>query len=154
VTWLGPFALCAVGIGIAVYGLYRRELLSDAMAWPVTAGVISDSRIEEYQSHDRQDDVPMRMYRPVVAFDYVVGGREFRSRRFPHADVSVSVRAGAEALLEGYPKGKAVQVHVDPADHTQAVIDPALGRRWSYAWIAFGAVLAVSGVAWYWTRVA
>lgn len=78
-------------------------------------------------------------YRPSVRFEYLIGG-------VPHQSDHVHVFRGsggrhqAEVTLLGYSPGQQVEVHVNPSDPTQAVLDPKAEILWPIVFfgISFG----------------
>ena len=144
-----PSIVALAGAGTALYGMYRREGFSEAMRWPVADGTVSESRVEEFVEPARgADDRPSTMFRPVVAIDYSVGGKEYRTRRFAHSEVAVSWQSGARDLLAHFPKGAKVVVHVNPANHADAIVAPETARGWTGILIAGGTLIALGAVIW------
>jgi ribosomal protein L21E len=144
-----PSIVALAGAGTAMYGMYRREGFSEAMQWPVAEGTVSDSRVEEFVEPARgADDRPSTMFRPVVAIDYTVGGREYRTRRFAHSEVAMSWESGARDLLEHYPKGARVVVRVNPSNHADAIVAPETARGWTGLVIGGGTLVAIGALIW------
>src|SRR5688572_30779916 len=129
---MAPLVAIAGGLFGTVYGIYRRDQLATALTWPVTEGTISEARVEEFEdTRHHNDRGPTTMYRPVVAVDYRVQEKEYRTRQFGHAGVALSWQSGAESLLRRYPKGTKVTVHVNPDRHADAIVDPQIALRWA-----------------------
>ena len=105
--------------------LANRLLARRASAWPVVAGRIATSGVEAYQTSANIQ--PGTLFRPVVEYAYTVQGREFRSRRIDFGAVVGSSQAIAARTAAAYPVGLQVQVHCDPENPSEAVLQTSAG---------------------------
>jgi hypothetical protein len=131
-------AVGAIGVATSVFELIDARASRD---WPRALGRIGRSRVEEIA------DAEGVRYRPDVLFRYTVDGRELSATRVRFGPI---VRTGwrwvAERELRRYPNGRDVTIAYDPADPSQAVLEPgATGGAWRGI-ITFGVVTAL-GIA-------
>jgi len=140
-----PVMLCAIGFGLLVLLFfigYRRSLMR-ANAWPVVPGRVTVSRVEERRSTD--SGPRHRSYEAIVEYRYEVGGLSFSSRQIALGLRVSGSRAGADAIIARYPVGAKVDVHLDPANPSQAALENPTGRSWMLLVVA----LACFGIALY-----
>ena len=123
-----------------------RRQAAQAAAWPVVRGSIVSSKVESFRDSGTRRARGSTLYRAVVEYAYEVDGRPYRGTRVGFgAVVSSSFKAPAEARAERYVPGAPVDVHVDPADPNNAVLDLTIAWNWALPLIA----LALFGVAAY-----
>ncbi len=101
-----------------------RDKAAASTAWPTADGRITRSELERVREEGRT------MYSVDVAYDYAVAGEAFSGERVWFGDDfrSSSITTWRR-LVDRYPVGTAVQVHYDPADPGDSVLEP--GATWS-----------------------
>ena len=102
-----------------------RRLARQAASWPQVEGRVVRSETESFLSRSGQTHGPrVRLYEPVIEYAYRVEGREYHSAQLSFGgELASGNRAGADETVARYPVGSAVQVHYDPQNPSQAVID-------------------------------
>lgn len=101
-----------------------RDRAVASAAWPVTDGRINRSELERFKDRGKT------MYTADVVYEYALDGKTFRGDRVWFGDSARSSDQGVwRRAVERYPKGKVVQVHYDPADPAECVLEP--GATWS-----------------------
>ncbi len=128
---------------------FRSRMLA-ARNWTVTEGVVVASTIDQPPAHASDD---LHDATPMVRYRYRVAGRDFEGDRIEVGGTAMTTRALAIRAIAQYPVGLRVDVHVDPADPANALLEPAQpGNIIAVAVmaIAFGAatvVLAAHAIA-------
>jgi hypothetical protein len=124
-------------VGLLLLGFYwyeRRKALA-SRSWPTATAEITSSQI--IGTRRRKGGA---MYRPSISYRYDVGGRTLTGTRIQWGgQVSSSSESWARGIVERFPQGALVQVHYDPANPDNAVLDPD-GR--AGLWIIAAAGLA------------
>lgn len=124
-------ALAAPGyllVSRAGQALRERER---AREWPVCSAVVSGASLEKKSRNTFRRNIfggrgQVSVYQPVITYTYTVGGRAYQGSRYRNAwpgEWAAPNPAEAEAVLDGYPPGKTVQVHYDPADPARACLE-------------------------------
>ena len=116
VTLLGVI-FTAVGL-IVGYFLVVRPLLhvQSAKAWPAVAAKVISSDVVSHHSDDGTT------YSIDIVYEYVINDQTFRSNRYDFISGSSSGYDGKRAIVRKHPAGKRINVFVNPADPTDAVI--------------------------------
>jgi hypothetical protein len=126
-----PIVLFATGFGLLLlmFFIAARRTSKQAQAWPYVRGAIVSSAVEEFQQRD-SDGRLRTSYRPAVEFAYTVNGLALRSRQIKVGLEVSGSRGIAEMTVNKYPEGKAVDVHYDPADPSNAALENPTGATW------------------------
>lgn len=125
----------------------HRRYLARANAWPVTAGEVVSSTVE--QRHSTQNGKTRTTYLPVVEFAYTVEGNRLHSRQVK-LGLEVSGSASfAQGIADRYPAGSPVEVHYDPQDPSNAALENPTESNW----ILLGVALACFAIALYASRI-
>lgn len=117
--------LSAVGFGVTFWlGKPLRDQAVASRAWPATEGSIVRSTLEESRSDGKTH------YSADIGYEYQLDGRTLSGSRVWIGD-SYSASPGNEfrAAVKRYPVGREVQVHYDPQDPMESVLEP--GPTWS-----------------------
>ena len=113
--------------------------------WPTAAGKVVESGTESYRA--RVNKTTVTSYAPVVEYSYRVGGHEYRSRQIELDGVSGGdSKDEAAEIAARYPKDKAVEVHYDPANPSNAALEKPAGIAW-YLLAVAGVCFAVAAYA-------
>ncbi len=86
-------------------------------------------------------DNPLRMYWPVVEYEYTVSGQTLKGERISIAGGKTSVRSEAEKRLRCYAVGKQVKVFYNADDAAEAYLKNPRKHIWSFLCWAFGMTL-------------
>ncbi|MBI5261333.1 MAG: DUF3592 domain-containing protein [Bradyrhizobium sp.] len=130
--------------GGTLFNLLRlRSRIAAAARWTRVEGVILASEVHAplVPVSDDQDDAT-----PTVRYRYRVGEREFESDRTMIGGEPLTTRMLARRLVARYPVGALVDVHVDPKDPANAVLDPTHTSNLAALtalMVTFGAIAAV-----------
>jgi Protein of unknown function (DUF3592) len=116
------FSLFFIAAASAMFLLTLWQLLTalESRKWPAAPGVVTNARIKE----DRSDNGTV--YWPEVWYRFTVNGEERTGNRAFYG--GSTTRAFAWTLVRKYPIGTAVQVHYDPDNPKESVLEP--GVQW------------------------
>jgi hypothetical protein len=120
----GIIAVCS---GVLIVGLayWGTATSSASSSWPSTEGVILTSEVIE--ERDRGVSTRARrkyVYRVAVSYRYSVNGVAYEADRVSFASPTHAIEKMSERIAGKYPKGKTVQVHYNPDDPGDAVLEP------------------------------
>ena len=130
----GPITGLVIGGLLLVGGFflaYRigkpiRDRAVASVAWPTAEGRITGSRVERVKNGGDGKAT----YTADITYDYALDGRSFEGDRVWFGDdYSASDASAFRAAVDRYPVGQAVQVHYDPAEPAESVLEP--GPTWS-----------------------
>jgi hypothetical protein len=145
-----PFVTACVGFGLLaallIYGIQRH--VGRMTAWPTARGRIEPSDVREFQALSQSGSRRLwtTMYRPDVVYSYEVAGVRYTGdKRGTTGRFSASMTAFVRGGAARYPKGEVVEVHYNPENPTESVLDP---RAWPLLllWLIPAAVLALGYV--------
>ncbi|MCE1197062.1 DUF3592 domain-containing protein [bacterium] len=136
--------MCVVGVGLGAGGFASRRRAKAAAAWPTVPGKVSAAEVivhKESGVNSKGHRVARVSYEAAVKYTYTVEGKLHHGKRVGLAD-GTGGKAHAEKLVELYGPSTEVQVHYNPADPKDAILDPrenGSGRQFAIG----GALLAV-----------
>jgi Protein of unknown function (DUF3592) len=139
------------GTYLIVDGL--RSLLRgrDAVSWPVFAGEVLSSEIEQTVTY------ALVLYSPRISYRYDVNGQHLEGDTIQVTDTKYLSERAAQAKTARYPVGAKVEVHVNPEDVVDGVLETgsdAARRRVVLGFVTFFAPFALGLLfAWYNTLV-
>jgi hypothetical protein len=133
-----PIEVWALAVfGIAVLGLVASSLREAAAMkrWPVAKGRVLSSKVEQYTqivgSRSTGGRSRMTLYRPVVLYEYEVGGRRFEGDRVAQSPgLNRGVVEFAEKVAQRYPVGASVDVRFNPKRPGECVLEPRVPASW------------------------
>lgn len=134
-------ALAAFGLVAVLFALVLRQQAAQARKWPVVPGTIKLSGLDEYRAapseSGRRGSI---MYERKVSYTYRFKDVAYTS---VHASLSSNVRATSPWVLRlfgmNYQDGASVKVWVNPANPSEATLDP----RVPFGWLLWLAALAL-----------
>ena len=139
----------AMGAVVLLFFFAGRRVAKEAAGWPVTRGTVVISSTESL--HQMQQGRDVISYAPVVEFSYQVNGRDYRSRQITLGARLAGTRSFAEQIAARYPQGSPVEVHYEPANPSNAVLQITSSASWILLGLAafcFGvAAVAASGLS-------
>ena len=109
------------------YGARTTKKNKAAAKWPTVPGVIISAELDSYVKYDDDGDAST-MYTPLITYKYEVEGQEYTNNRVRvQAFVATNMQSVSSKKLEEYPVGGAVDVHYDPLNPEDALleIDPS-----------------------------
>ncbi len=130
----------ARGIGLVLAGMFIVmgsilcvALLIDplirsraAQDWPTVEAEVIRSEVLTSDSGEGQT------YAVGIEYEYEIDGKTYRGHRYDFTTGYTSGREGKQAIVDDHPVGRRIDVHVDPDDPYESVIetDLALGLQW------------------------
>lgn len=142
---LPAVALAAMSLFVALMARAAAAQAEAARHWPTTEGVIESSGVEALRMFSAGSEHTLRrMFRPDIVYRYHVGAAELKGSRLRfggrfYASLDRLARHDAEA----YPVGRRVRVHVNPANASDAVLEPVAAGLW-LAWSLSAALAAAA----------
>lgn len=116
----GLFTLLFAG---TLFNLIRlRSRIGAAAAWPAVEGVIIASSVDAPAAHVSDDANDAR---PVVRYRYRIGSSELEGNKISVGGEPLTTRTLATWQAARYLVGAVVDVHVDPKDPANALLDPS-----------------------------
>lgn len=148
-----PAACFAVAIGSVVSFVNDRRQARASATWPTASGRITRAAVMAEEIEDRRDDDAdkpprrSRRYQIDLRYAYHVGGRDLTGTAVGGGWTPVfGRRADADAAAALYREGQFVTVHYDPADPSNAVLEPGTSDG-VLAPLLFAAMFAAGGGA-------
>jgi hypothetical protein len=140
-------AFTAFGTAVGLFALVLHRQASLAMKWPVVTGTIKLSDIEQYRTAPKDGrSRGQTMYQRKVSYTYTYNNISYTN---VHASLASSVASTSSWLVRkstaGYQNGAAVKVWVNPANPSEATLEPRTG----FLWVLWLAAAAVWGMAYY-----
>lgn len=139
------------GFGVIVLALVAASLREAAAMkrWPVARGRVLSSKVEQYKdvvgSRTTGGATHIRLYRPVVVYEYEVGGRRFESDRIAQSPgLDRGVADLAEKVAQRYPAGAAVEVRFNPKRPGECILEPRVPGSWIAALVIGLGLLALA----------
>jgi uncharacterized protein DUF3592 len=149
-------ALVCGGFGLLMLALVVSSLLEAAAMkrWPVVKGRVLSSAVQEYRADTTTGSAGgrrmMTLYRPVVVYEYQVGGQRFRGDRIAQSPgMNRGVAEFAERVAQRYSAGTTVDVHYDPQRHGESVLQPRVPKGWIFAAAIAVALLTLAVYTYY-----
>jgi hypothetical protein len=143
-----PFVAACVGFALIaallLWGFQRAA--ARTRAWPTVAGRIASSGIHEFhQSEQNGNSSRWRTYyRPEVTYTYDFAGVRYTGDKVNVAGmVSASTDALASRTAAKYPVGTAVDVHYNPDNPADSVLEPRVAILWLF-WLMPAVMLALA----------
>jgi hypothetical protein len=144
VTACLAFALVAA---LMIFGIQRNVVRM--RAWPVVSGRIGAADVREFQALSQSDAGSSRWvtrYRGNVVYSYEVGGVGYTGDQIGttgrvSSNIGAFVRPNAR-----YQPGKVVDIHYNPDNPAEAILDPRTGPLW-LLWLIPAVMLALAYVA-------
>jgi hypothetical protein len=122
-----PWTQIAAGVTLLMFGgilfnvLRMRSQMQAASHWDRIEGVITVSRVDQPPSHVSDD---LNDATPVIRYRYRVGGQDLEGDQVRIGGIALTTRVLAGGLVARYPVGARVDVHIDPNDLKNALLEP------------------------------
>jgi hypothetical protein len=146
---LSPLVIAfgAFGAVIALFALAMQKQAGLAKKWPVVDGTIKLSGLEQYRAaHTDDGRRGQMMYQRKVQFSYVYDGNSYTGT---HATLASNVASSSDwltrILTPPYQDGASVKVWVNPANPSEATLNPGTPFVW-FLWLL---VLGFAGLTYY-----
>ncbi|MDO8981478.1 MAG: DUF3592 domain-containing protein [Afipia sp.] len=140
-------ALGAFGVAIALFALMFQRQSSAAKKWPVVQGTIKTSGLEEFRAAPEAGrSRGVTKFQSKVLYSYRYNNIDYTSSQASYdGQVTSTSRWMMERVAKKYPNDKIVNVHVNPENPSQAVLE----TRSPGIWILWFSAVAIWGVAYY-----
>lgn len=140
-----PWTVLVIGALASYVGLANTLEARASRNWPSVEGAILRSSVERELTRASGGSAAGSLWRPVVAYEYAVGGTRYEGDRVAFGEYATGEAADAEAVAARYPAGASVQIHYDPEVPGQAVLEPGTaGLPWFF--LGLGAVFLAVGL--------
>ncbi len=114
--------VCLLIFGGQLFNLFRvQSQIRAAQSWGTTEGVITVSRVDQPPSHVSDD---LNDASPIIRYRYRAGGQEIESDKITPGGQPLTTRVRATRQVARYPVGARVDVHVDPSDSKNVLLEP------------------------------
>lgn len=113
-------------------------------AWPETTGQIIESTAAG--EWDNLNSSLTLIYKPKIAYRYVVNGQEYTGRTIGPTEINTTLRRHAEDKIKQYPIGRTVPVFYDPFRPNDAVLQKEADSLAVASFGLVGGVFLVAGV--------
>lgn len=150
--------LGVAGLGVLVWGFLRMRQTARTKDWPTTQGTVRSSTVtsreappmrqESSYDDDAPKPKPQVLYRPQVEYTYTVDGHTYTGTALGRDVVEVSSKEHAAEHAARYRPRAPVTVFYDPADPSQALLEPGLQAS-SWAIPGAGAACLIVSTAFY-----
>jgi len=100
--------------------------------WSQTEGIVKSSKVREHMdrvrtlSDGRESTTSVPKYEPSLIYSYTVEGVEWEGYRIAVDAYGYSDREAAQRVVDRYPKGQRVQIHYDPDNPEDSLLEPGL----------------------------
>jgi hypothetical protein len=136
--------VCLLIFGGLLFNMFRmRSQMQAAGNWDKIEGVITVSKVDQPPSHVSDD---LNDATPIIHYRYRVGGQDIEGDQISVGGTPLTTRVLALRTVARYPVGARVDVHVDPNDPKNALLEPTnqanLTALIAFA-IVFGLIAAV-----------
>ena len=139
-------ALSAMGCVALLFGLALFRHGSAARRWPRVSGRITRSEVDEFRGRIGDDTALTTLYRPMISFAYEYNGVKYSGDHAAQAGKVTSNSASfAKKAVATYPSGKIIEVYVNPANPSEAMLKPGTGA----SWFVFAIGLGLLGLAYF-----
>lgn len=130
---------------LSVLSVLRFQKNAAMKQWPVVSAHIEKCEITSRTVREKRtgesSSTTKTVYRCTPEYFYEYEGHQYKGRSVSLEDQEGSL-GKAEDILEAYPQGATMPVHVNPAEATEAYLDISLGFS-SYGMVGFAALLIV-----------
>ncbi len=110
------------------YGWRTLQKNKLAAGWPTVPGVIISAELDSYVKRDEDGDVTT-MYTPLITYEYQVDGQGYTNNRVRvQAYAATNMQSVSSKKLEEYPVGSQVEVHYDPLNPEDALLEIGTGK--------------------------
>jgi uncharacterized protein DUF3592 len=118
-----PFLIIAIVFVVAA--LRGRAKVGAAKDWPSVSGKVTYATVETRHSH-RSGGGTSTSYYPNVVYEYTVNGQRYQSSKISFgSEVGLSNYNAVLRKAAGYPINSMVQVHYNPDNPSEAVLEKA-----------------------------
>jgi hypothetical protein len=120
-TQIAAGACLLIFAGMLFNVVRMRSQMRAASSWDKIEGVITVSKVDQPPAHVSDD---LNDATPIIRYRYRAGGQEIESDQIRIGGIPLMTRVLAGGLVARYPVGNYVDVHVDPDDPKNALLEP------------------------------
>ena len=132
------------GLAICAFGLRGCYYAGASLHWPVTEGIVTESRISRSRGGNRTT------YSPEVRYRYQIDGRVYDGDRIYFSGIDLSSNHDyALDITARYAVGRVVEVYHHPRDPELAVLQPGIRRETIFTFVIGGAFAAFALLGFY-----
>lgn len=134
----------AIGGGIFGYAVKIAGKAKQSLSWPSIEGEIAHSAIllQTQTAPTQGSEVTVKAD---ISYRYKVNGRNYSSSQISLLDFSSSSSARARTIVSRYPDNSKVDVYYNPADPSEAVLEPGASTGLRILYLV-GVTFAVVGL--------
>jgi hypothetical protein len=140
------FSLVFVIIGVVIlrYAMRTAEKARQSESWPSTEGEIAHSATL-YQTDSTATNNGVATFKADIAYRYKVKGASYSSSKVALLDLATSSSGRAQTIVQRYPDKSKVQVYYNPADPSDAILEPGSTGGVNVLYL-IGGIFATAGV--------
>jgi hypothetical protein len=119
------FFICMFFIGISGIIMAVREWihLGQVKLWPETKGTIIESKTVGTTGNTTGSGYQSTVYSPKILFEFIVDGKEYQSDKVTWGGESrTNIKGVIEKKIEEYPVGKEINVHFNPQNPRDCIV--------------------------------
>lgn len=132
------------GLFIVGKSVYELANSMKASGWPTADGSITHSNMKSKESYRARFKTKSSTHDVHLRYRYEVDGKEYTGRRITFGQIDRSSLSDAKGYLAKYPVGRNVQIHYDPDNPGDSVLESsAPGMTWMG--ILLGGLMFVGG---------
>jgi hypothetical protein len=143
-----PFVTACLCFGLVaalmIFGIQRN--VARMRGWPTVSGRIGSADVREFQALSESDAGSRRWvtrYRGSIVYSYEVGGVSYSGDQIGTTGRVSSNISGFVRPSARYQPGKVVDIHYNPANPAESILDPRIGPLW-LLWLIPAAMLALA----------
>jgi hypothetical protein len=139
------FSLVFVAIGAAIlkYAVKMAAKAQQSLSWPSIDGEIAHSAVL-CQPNSGTTTAGGSTFKADIAYRYKVNGANYSSSKIALLDLSASGSGRAQSIVERYPDESRVQVFYNPADPSDAILEPGSTGGIKFLYLV-GGIFAAGG---------
>jgi hypothetical protein len=134
--------LISIGWAILHYAIKMAARVRQRSSWPSTEGEIAHSAVlcqtDTWAATRRPTP-----YKADISYRYKVNGANYSSSRISLLDLAFSTADRAQRIVGRYPDKARVRVYYNPADCSEAVLEPGSADGISFLYVVGGTFAAV-----------
>jgi hypothetical protein len=139
-------SLCFAAVAALFVFAFQRQA-SMQRKWPTVDARIENSGVHAFESRDSDSDRLRTQYRVDVVYSYEIAGVRYTGDKFSASQFSANTEVLARRQAERYPAGSAIQVHYNPANPAEAIVNPGGRALLLLLWLVPLAVVILAYVA-------
>jgi hypothetical protein len=118
------FTLLALALCLIWFFRHSVRRAAESLHWPIVEGSVIETSLKVIHDSEQQ------RFRPLVAYAYRVGGRDYRCSRIQWGGlIDLPSRSAAAKVVGHYHTGKPIKVYYNPRQPAVAVLQPGHAAR-------------------------